>query len=328
MSLLFGSLRAGVKVEKWHGARNDFIFAEAGPFLDSLQNARDEASVAKVAIELCHRATGLGADGLVLWMNVPNGGVCAAIWNSDGSRAGTCGNALRCLAALCLANKIWSGTGELPVHNMSIRDAGPVSEDTVFARLQESGLEQTPENHFRSQVEMGRVIKVQPISLSALNNAAFIGGTVAQEILLSALHGVTFVELANPHLVLSLKPNSFRKFSNDHFVELGTLLQTETICQTLNIPLSNIGFVELPNEDQIQAGQPLNAIVYERGAGLTQCCGSGGCAMKVALDNSKSSRVGKPESFSMPGGVITISVKNEALQLAGPAQRVCRMSLD
>jgi diaminopimelate epimerase len=327
MSSLFGSVRSGVEVEKWHGARNDFIFAEAGAFLRSLENGRDEASVAKVAVEICHRATGLGADGLVLWMKGSSGGVCAAIWNSDGSRAGTCGNALRCLAGLCLANMLWSGTGELPVYTLSIRGEQPVQENSVFARLLESSLEEPGGLCFRSKVEMGKVVKVQPISLSALNNAAFIGGTVAQEILLSVLHGVTFVELANPHLVLSLKPNSFRKFSTEHFVELGTLLQTETICQSLSIPLSNIGFVELPNEEQIQGGQPLNAIVFERGAGLTQCCGSGGCAMKAALENSKSSRPGQPESFSMPGGVITISVKNESLQLAGPAQRVCRMSL-
>lgn len=328
MGVLFGSLRSGLKVEKWHGARNDFIFAEANAFWASLVDVKDEGAIARIAVELCDRSGGLGADGLVLWLKESSGALSAAIWNSDGSRAGTCGNALRCLAGLSLANKLWSGIGEFPVHELSFTHEGPVQGSKVFAKLLECSNVDSREQVFLSKVEMGGVVKNRPVPRSGLSSAAFIGGTVAQEILLSVLQDATFVELANPHLVLTLKPDSFRRFSSEHFVELGTLLQSQGLCQSLGMPVSNIGFVELPNEKQIQSGQALNAIVFERGAGLTQCCGSGGCAMKVALENSRSSQAGTPESFSMPGGIITISGDHHALQLAGPAQRVCRLTLE
>lgn len=334
MNALGAFLKAALPFEKWHGARNDFLFVARDDLFSALKslNADPQSTVAAFAREACQRNTGLGADGLVVWNFSSQGVLSAGIWNSDGSRAGTCGNALRCLAALCLAHKLWNGQSSLPVAELDCSYPSPAdSAGSIFATLIESRSINTDTGVFESVVEMGRVFETRQISSAAVTQAAFIGGTVAQELFLQSLAWVSYVQLANPHLVVGLKPGSFQRLTHEHFGELGSLLQTESVCLALDIPLSNIGFVELPSNEETTIGAtagPLPAIVFERGAGLTPCCGSGGCAMKVALDDKKHSQTEMPQSFSMPGGVISITRSADVLYLSGPAQWIVRGSFN
>ena len=79
---------------KMSGSGNDFVFVDArtepaGP-LD------DPASVQAI----CARATGVGADGLVLLETSLRADVCMRYLNRDGSYAALCGNASLCTARL------------------------------------------------------------------------------------------------------------------------------------------------------------------------------------------------------------------------------------
>jgi diaminopimelate epimerase len=77
---------------KMHGLGNDFVVVDrrkGGPALD-------EAAVRA----LCDRRTGVGCDQLVLLEPSSRADVLAAFRNADGSEAGACGNATRCVAAL------------------------------------------------------------------------------------------------------------------------------------------------------------------------------------------------------------------------------------
>lgn len=327
MSSLLKSIQAGLHIEKWHGARNDFLFAEAHHLFSALREQPNDALIESVAVEVCQRNSGLGADGLVVWQKNSAGELLAGIWNSDGTRAGTCGNALRCLAAQTLANGLWDGKSPLPVVELSVQNKGPASLGRVFASLLQSEELDKASGLYRSRVAMGNVVEMRSLGRHQIAQPDLMGGTVAQELLLASLESAAFVQLANPHLVLMLRPNTFQKFTSEHFCELGLLLQSEIFCKVLNIPLSNIGFVELKENSSATSTVPHNAIVFERGAGLTQCCGSGGCAMKVALEQNRHSAIGQSESFAMPGGVISIEKKENALELLGPAQRICRIQL-
>jgi diaminopimelate epimerase len=54
-------------------------------------------------------------------------------------------------------------------------------------------------------------------------------------------------------------------------------------------------------------------VVYERGAGLTQCCGSGATASRIAIESA--GLVSKETDFiffHMPGGTVHISKKEMA----------------
>jgi len=87
---------------KAHGAHNDFLLT----WRDQLPAGL--ADMASVAIAICDRHTGVGADGWLLVSRSSgvreNATEDAAIelWNSDGSRSEISGNGTRCAAALLL----------------------------------------------------------------------------------------------------------------------------------------------------------------------------------------------------------------------------------
>jgi diaminopimelate epimerase len=78
---------------KAHGARNDFLLTWAH---EAPQREHD-----RIAVAICDRHTGPGADG---WMLIhppdPEGPASIRLFNSDGSEAELSGNGTRCAAAL------------------------------------------------------------------------------------------------------------------------------------------------------------------------------------------------------------------------------------
>ena len=75
---------------KYHGAGNDFILVE-----DFEGTLLGEA--AALTLEICHRNFGVGGDGLVLLTHTDEV-FTMRIFNTDGSEAEMCGNAVRCVA--------------------------------------------------------------------------------------------------------------------------------------------------------------------------------------------------------------------------------------
>ena len=79
-----------MKLTKMHGLGNDFIL-----FADPKGTEKDYTDL---AIRLCDRRTGIGADGLAILVPSETCDVRMRIINSDGSEAEMCGNAIRCFA--------------------------------------------------------------------------------------------------------------------------------------------------------------------------------------------------------------------------------------
>jgi diaminopimelate epimerase len=81
---------------KLHGAKNDFLltFAEEAPKED----------LPAIAVAICNRYTGVGADGWMLVDRIAGPGYDASIrlFNSDGSEPELSGNGTRCAGALLL----------------------------------------------------------------------------------------------------------------------------------------------------------------------------------------------------------------------------------
>src|SRR5438309_207565 len=80
---------------KLHGAKNDFL-------LTNWDDAPEGVSLPAVAIRICDRYTGVGADGWMLIDTRRGDGYDASIrlFNSDGSEPELSGNGTRCAAAL------------------------------------------------------------------------------------------------------------------------------------------------------------------------------------------------------------------------------------
>ena len=68
----------------------------------------------------------------------------------------------------------------------------------------------------------------------------------------------------------------------------------------------------------------LRMLIWERGAGVTEACGSGACAASAIASLSRQDR----ESFlvEMPGGTATVHVGDE-LTLNGPSSYVCAIDV-
>ena len=79
-----------MKFTKMHGLGNDFIFFE------NLTNI--EMDYSALAIRLCHRQLGIGADGIIAVLPSEVADLRMRIINADGSEANMCGNAIRCYA--------------------------------------------------------------------------------------------------------------------------------------------------------------------------------------------------------------------------------------
>jgi diaminopimelate epimerase len=81
---------------KAHAYGNDFLYVR--------RELVDGVDLKALAIEMCDRHTGIGADGLILFEPLPTA-VSMRLFNSDGSDAEVSGNGVRGLGALVLANQ-------------------------------------------------------------------------------------------------------------------------------------------------------------------------------------------------------------------------------
>lgn len=84
-----------IDFHKMVGAGNDFIVIEANKGID----------YKKLAVKICDRSNGIGADGLLILDQSKNADFRMRIFNADGSEAEMCGNGARCLAAYIVRYK-------------------------------------------------------------------------------------------------------------------------------------------------------------------------------------------------------------------------------
>lgn len=113
-------LGAGAPFFKMQGCGNDFVL------LDNRELGLDPAVMPQWAEAVCRKAFGVGADGLILLDNAPEGASADYIWhffNADGSRAEMCGNGARCAARLAYL------IGLAPERHILGTDAGDIEAE-------------------------------------------------------------------------------------------------------------------------------------------------------------------------------------------------------
>jgi len=76
----------GIKFEKWQGLGNDFVILF------------DDIATSDLAIKMCDRNFGVGADGLFCPTKSDSADIAWKFFNSDGTIAQMCGNGIRCFA--------------------------------------------------------------------------------------------------------------------------------------------------------------------------------------------------------------------------------------
>ena len=81
-----------MKFTKMHGLGNDFII------IDSRTEKLEGIDLSKLAVKLCDRNYGIGADGILIAGPSNSADVKMRLFNPDGSEAEMCGNGIRCFA--------------------------------------------------------------------------------------------------------------------------------------------------------------------------------------------------------------------------------------
>src|SRR6187399_3606476 len=192
------------------------------------------------------------------------------IYNSDGSDAGACGNGMR-----CVVRRLFERTGQTAV-TFETRAGllncwqGP-SPDlyTVDMGAPKFGWQDIPlAEEFRDT----RYIELQVGPIDA-----------------PLLHSPSVVSMGNPHAIFWV--DDVNGYDLERF---GPLLENHPIFPER----ANITLAHIVDRDHITVR------TWERGAGLTQACGSAACATAVAAARLK--RANRMVEISLPGGKLAI----------------------
>jgi diaminopimelate epimerase len=247
---------------------------------------------ASEARALCHRHHGLGADGILVLLPASTATARMVVHNADGSIAEMCGNGIRCVVKY-LADSSGSRPRTLRVET----GAGP----------RECALHYATGGVSEVEVEMGPAMLVAPGLPSEKTGHPFVRTQV------DGFAGVlgTAVSMGNPHLVLEDMPLPSAQ-------TLGPALE-----QAREFPnRTNVEFVRL-------SGLKLEVVVWERGVGLTQACGTGACAAVAALVHTGKLPAGEFIQTTLPGGSLAIRVSRDlsSVVMRGPATFVYEATL-
>ncbi len=284
----YNSASVTLSFYKYEGLGNDFLIVE--------KEALGGASLtAELAIALCDRHRGIGADG-VLTIDVadPSMGVI----NSDGSVPEMCGNGIRC-AALHLARRAFKATLEVTIQTL----AGP--HPCVVSN--QPGAESVA-------VQMAPP-SLSPPDLPLIADAPWIDHPL--DVAGTTLH-LTAVSMGNPHAVTLVED-----VDNAEVAKIGPLIEAHALFPRR----VNAGFMQVLSPHEIKLR------VFERGSGETLSCGSGACAAVVS--GIQIGILQSPVLVNTRGGQLNIvwsgSRLNEdgnAVMMTGPAEIVFEGQID
>ncbi len=240
-----------MKFTKMQGAGNDFAIIEAGD---------GQADWSRLALDMCDRHYGLGADGLVVVLPSAVADCRMRIFNADGSEAEISGNGLRCLVKYCLDNGLAnSGATELAVET-----AAGVRQVMVYNL---AGGER------KIQTGMGKpVFGAGDIPLDLEQGARNIVDIKSMINFSLTLDGreltLNAVSMGNPHAVCFIA----EPVADFPLAALGPMVEHHPVFP------ARVNFEVVR---RLEGGQ-MEARTWERGVGETLACGSGACATAVA----------------------------------------------
>ena len=233
---------------KVHGLGNDFIV------LDGRTQSRDYAALAK---KLCHRQTGIGADGLLIIENSDKAEIRMRIVNEDGSEAEMCGNGIRCFAKYVYREGIVPKT-EFGVETL----AGVMRPKLVLKDGEVTGV----------TVDMGEpILDCEAIPVMGTGRCVDREMTIQGETL-----RYTTVLVGVPHTLIYVDDPTDKKWMN-----MGWDIEHASVFPKR----SNVNFAKVVDDHTLQMR------TFERGCGPTLACGTGACSVAVASHlNGKTER--------------------------------------
>ncbi|MDO5648380.1 diaminopimelate epimerase [Paracoccus sp. (in: a-proteobacteria)] len=251
---------------KMHGLGNDFVV------LDSRH--RDAVVTPDLARAMGDRHRGVGFDQLAEIRASDRATIALDFWNSDGSRAGACGNATRCVGDFILCDL---GLGDMTIETqrgiLQVRRDGDLVAVNMGAPI----------------LDWQGVPLAQPVDPAHLPIA---GDPVA-------------VGMGNPHCVFFVPDADAVDLPRDGAAHEHHPLFPES---------TNVEYASLTAPDRLRMR------VWERGAGITQACGSGACAAAVAAH--RRGLTGRRVAVDLDGGRLDIDWRDDGVWMTGPVAYV------
>lgn len=274
-----------MRFTKMHGAGNDYIY------IDAQKEKVDNPSL--LAQKLSNRHFGIGSDGLVLIHPSSVADFRMQMFNSDGSEAEMCGNAIRCVAKF-VYDKNMTTKKTIAIETLS----GIKNIDLIF---DESG------RVTGATVDMGEPIfepKLIPVAMDGdkiINRPLEVDGKT---------YNVTCLSMGNPHCTVFMD-----EIQSLDLNTLGPKFENHKV-----FPKKvNTEFIKVIDKDNIELR------VFERGAGETLACGTGACAAVVSC--FLNGYTNREVNVSLKGGILKIKYDKTVI-MTGNAVTVFEGEID
>jgi diaminopimelate epimerase len=232
---------------------------------------------------IADRATGIGCDQLIAIEPAEEAGVDARVrfWNADGEEINACGNGTRCVGWLLLQA---NGKDQVVLETK----AGRLIASRAGERL--------------VSVDMGEPrLDWAQIPLDAAQDTRALEAVLYEDPALAAAPGA--VSMGNPHVVFFVDD-----IGTTPIHEVGPVVERHPLFPEH----VNVGFAQVKARDRIRLR------VWERGAGLTQACGTGACAALVAAARRDLSD--RSATLELDGGELLIEwTADDHVIMTGPA---------
>lgn len=274
------------RFHKMNGAGNEILVLD----LRSAPGQLEPETVRGIA-----ETPGFAFDQLMALLPPSRPGIDATIeiYNSDGSRAGACGNGTRCIAALMMDE-----TGR---------------DEALFA-IDSAELPAWRDGGGRITVDMGRPrFKWDEIPLAEpfhdLRAIELQIGPIDNPV----LHSPTVLSMGNPHAIFWV--DDVGAFD---LARLGPLVENHPVFPDR----ANVSLAQIIDRRHVVLR------VWERGAGLTKACGSAACAVTVAGAWTK--RTERQVRVDLPGGSLEVEWRqsDDHVLMTGPWELEQSGSLD
>ena len=271
-------MKTKLEFTKMQGIGNDYIY------INTFNNR--VADPAKLAIKVSDRHFGIGSDGLVLIGPSQTADCLMDIYNSDGSQAKMCGNAIRCVA------KYVYERGLAVKRHLQIETLSGVKSLSLQIR---NGLVGDV------TVNMGHPV-FEPARIPVRwHDSRLVDEPIAVG---SHLYKLTCVSMGNPHAVTFVDA-----VDSLDLARLGPLFENHSL------------FPDRINTEFVQVidRKNLRMRVWERGSGETMACGTGACAsLAAAVATGRSDR---QATLHLNGGNLDIAwdESSDEIMMTGPA---------
>jgi len=233
---------------------------------------------------IADREQGVGCDQLII-MEAPKdeeADIFMRIYNAEGGEVDACGNATRCIGHL-MAEELGRPNVVIETNAgllRSVKDGDQVTVDMGVPRLQWQLIPLAEQFEDTTGIEL----QIGPIDAPVL-------------------HTPSVVNVGNPHAIFWVDD------LDAHDLSLaGPLLENHPIFPER----ANISLAQVISEDHIKVR------VWERGAGLTQACGTAACAVGVAA--VRKGFVEGEVDVELPGGILKIEWRDsdKHIMMTGP----------